>query len=111
MIDFCSYICNLFCVLFRVITGIRFIKVKQMFHLQAQEGILGPRGTIHESTRQWIEVPGYEFSFKNKTLKEGVDYHKLTYEARTIDIDSVLAPENTVVTGKIFLFLYFNHNI
>ncbi|XP_027850312.2 uncharacterized protein LOC114129706 isoform X2 [Aphis gossypii] len=86
----------------KVITGIRFIKVKQMFHLQAQEGVLGPRGTIHESTRQWIEVPGFEFSFKNKTLKDGVDYHKLTYEARTIDIDSVLAPENTVVTGVKF---------
>jgi len=75
-----------------------------MFHLQAQEGVLGPRGTIHEPSRQWIQVPGSDFSYKNKTLKDGVDYHTLTYEARTIDIDNVIAPENTVVTGKIFLF-------
>ncbi|XP_026816219.1 uncharacterized protein LOC113555852 isoform X2 [Rhopalosiphum maidis] len=86
----------------KVITGLRFIKVKQMFHLQAQEGVLSHRGTIHEPSRQWIQVPGSDFSYKNKTLKDGVDYHTLTYEARTIDIDNVIAPENTVVTGVKF---------
>lgn len=75
-----------------------------MFHLQAQEGELGPRGTISESSRQWLEVPGSEFSYKNKTLKDGVDYHTLTYESRIIDIDNVIAPDNTVVTGETFLF-------
>lgn len=90
------------CSLFRVITGVRFTKVKQMFHLQAQEGELGPRGAIIESSRRWIEVPGSEFSYRNKTLKDGVDYHTLTYEARIMDIDNVIAPENTVVTGEMF---------
>ncbi|XP_022176915.1 uncharacterized protein LOC111038214 isoform X1 [Myzus persicae] len=85
-----------------VITGVRFTKVKQMFHLQAQEGELGPRGAIIESSRRWIEVPGSEFSYRNKTLKDGVDYHTLTYEARIMDIDNVIAPENTVVTGLKF---------
>ncbi|XP_025191079.1 uncharacterized protein LOC112591459 isoform X2 [Melanaphis sacchari] len=86
----------------KVITGIKFVKVKQMFHLQAQEGELGPRGKIYESSRQWIQLPGFEFSPRNKTLKDGVDYHTLTYEARAIDIDNVIAPENTVVTGVKF---------
>lgn len=79
-----------------------------MFHLQVQEGELGPRGVIIESTRQWIDVPGSEFSYRNKTLKDGVDYHTLTYEARIIDIDNVIAPENMVVTGKIFLLSFYS---
>lgn len=70
-----------------------------MFHLQIQEGDLGPRGLIVESSRRWVKVPGPEFSFKNKTLKDGVDFHTLTYTARAIDLDEVYAPTNTVVTG------------
>lgn len=74
--------------------------MKQMFHLQVQEGELGPRGVINESSRQWVEVPGEEFTFRNKTLKEGVDYHVLSYTARDFDLDNVIAPPNTVITGK-----------
>lgn len=70
-----------------------------MFHLQVQEGDLGPRGQIVESSRHWVEVPGPEFSFNNKTLKNGVDYHTLTYTARALDLDEVFAPMDTVVTG------------
>lgn len=73
-----------------------------MFHLQVQEGELGPRGVINESSRQWVEVPGEEFSFKNKTLKEGVDYHQLTYTTRDFDLDNIIAPPNTLITGKTF---------
>lgn len=71
-----------------------------MFHLQVQEGELGPRGVINESSRQWVEIPDEKFTFKNKTLKEGVDYHLLTYTARDFDLDNVIAPANTVITGK-----------
>lgn len=71
-----------------------------MFHLQVQEGTLGPRGLINESSRQWVNIPGPEFSIMNKTLKEGVDYHTLTYTARAIDIDNVIAPDSMVITGE-----------
>lgn len=73
-----------------------------MFHLQAQEGVLHPRGLISESSRQWVDLPGPEFGFKNKTLKNGIDYHTLSYTDRAIDIDNILAPANMVITGKIF---------
>lgn len=77
-----------------------------MFHLQVQEGHLGVRGVINETTRHWVKVPGPEFSFKNSTLKDGVDYHKLKYTARTIDLDNVMAPENMVITGIEILYFY-----
>ncbi|VVC42301.1 Protein of unknown function DUF4803 [Cinara cedri] len=95
----------------KVVTGIRFTKVKQMFHLQVQEGDLGPRGLIIESSRQWVEVPGPEFSFKNRTLKEGVDFHTLTYTARALDLDDVHAPNDTVVTGVKFRMIGSHLNI
>lgn len=78
-----------------------------MFHLQVQEGILGPRGLINESSRQWVNTPGTEFSAKNTSLKEGVDYHTLTYTARAIDVDNVIAPNSMVITGKTVFSFYF----
>lgn len=93
--------------MFRVVTGVRFTKVKQMFHLQVEEGKLGPRGSINETTREWVSIPGPEFSFRNTSLKNGVDYHTLTYTDRSIDLDSVIAdnPKENVITGN-FFFLF-----
>lgn len=78
--------------------------MKQMFHLQVQEGELWPRATINEDSRQWVELPGNSFTFRNKTLKNGVDYHTLSYASRSIDLDNVIAPEKMVITGETFLF-------
>lgn len=77
--------------------------MKQMFHLQVEEAELGPRGQLKESSRQWVQLPGPEFTYKNHSLIEGVDYHTLTYTSRAIDTDNLNAPINTVITGKIFL--------
>jgi len=95
----------------RVVTGVRFIKVKQMFHLQVEEGKLGTRGSINESTRHWVPVPGPEFSFRNTSLKNGVDYHSLTYDKRSIDLDSVIAPKEMVITGKLIFLCMFLHKL
>lgn len=87
--------------------------MKHMFHLQVQEGELSPRGLISEFSRQWVDLPGPEFGFKNKTFKNGVDYHMLSYTDRAIDIDNVIAPENMVITGKTFYMciIYFMYSI
>lgn len=74
--------------------------MKHMFHLQVQEGELHPRGLISESSRQWVDLPGPDFGFKNKSLINGVDYHTLSYTDRAIDIDNILAPKNMAITGK-----------
>lgn len=89
---------------FRVVTGLKFTKVKQMFHLQIEEGELSSHGSIAKDSRQWVNVPGTEFSYKNKTLIDGVDYHTLTYTARAVDLDNIFAPENMVITGNNYFF-------
>lgn len=78
--------------------------MKQMFHLQVQEGELGPRAVINEDSRQWVELPGTDFTYRNKTLKQGVDYHTLTYASRSIDFDNIMAPKKMVITGETFFF-------
>lgn len=99
--------------IFRVVTGVRFIKIKQMIHLQVEEGELGSQGSFNESTRQWVNVPGYEFSYKNSSLRNNVDYHKLTYTERAVDLDNIIAPKNNLVTGKTFFLvcknIFYNH--
>ncbi|XP_050526498.1 uncharacterized protein LOC126897171 isoform X2 [Daktulosphaira vitifoliae] len=95
----------------KVVTGLRFHKIKQMFHLQVEEGIIGPHGSINESSRQWVDLPGPEFTYQNKTLLEGVDYHALSYTSRSIDLDNVMAPQNMVVTGVKFRMIGSHLNI
>ncbi|XP_050531458.1 uncharacterized protein LOC126900066 isoform X2 [Daktulosphaira vitifoliae] len=86
----------------KIVTGVKFNKVNNIFHLQVQEGILGPRGYINESSRSWVTLLRPEFIYNNSLPQEGVDFFKLSYFSRTIDIDNVMAPKTTVVTGVKF---------
>lgn len=77
-----------------------------MFHLQVEEGLLGPRGYIHELSRRWVDLPGPGFSYTNESLRDGVDYHTLSWTSRAIDLDNVVAPKNMIVTGKSYYSFY-----
>jgi len=94
-----------------IVTGLKFAKVKQMIHLQVEEAELGPRGQLNESSRRWVHLPGPEFSYKNHSLINGVDYHTLTYTARALDTDNVNGPLNTVITGLKFRMVGSHLNI
>ncbi|XP_043641072.1 uncharacterized protein LOC122611804 [Drosophila teissieri] len=85
----------------RIVTGLRFVKKNRIFHLQVQEGELLPRGAINETTLQWKPVDSYSTLDKNVT--DTVDYHKLSYESRSLDLGDVKAENNSaVVTGLRF---------
>ncbi|KMZ08681.1 uncharacterized protein LOC6740015 isoform X1 [Drosophila simulans] len=85
----------------RIVTGLRFVKQNRIFHLQIQEGELLPRGTVNQSTLEWKPVEKYNVF--DRHVKNGVDYHKLSYEKRTIDLDDVDTEDNSfVVTGVRF---------
>lgn len=43
-----------------------------------------------------------EFSITDADVKNGVDYHTLTYEKRSINLDTVVAPAGKIVTGVRF---------
>ncbi|XP_017130381.1 uncharacterized protein LOC108148045 isoform X2 [Drosophila elegans] len=84
----------------RVVTGVRFEKLNRVFHLLIQEGELQPFGVINETTLQWKPVDGY--SITDKDVQEGVDFHMLTYEKRSVDLDELKSENNSMVTGLRF---------
>lgn len=100
-----------FSFLYRVITGLRFLKKNRIFHLQIQEGQLLPRGAINESTLSWKPVDEYKIFDRN--VAKGIDYHTLSYESRSIDLDDIMkTDDNTfVVTGVRFRVLGAHLNL
>ncbi|XP_041979506.1 uncharacterized protein LOC121733355 isoform X3 [Aricia agestis] len=82
----------------KVVTGVRLVKHGQVFHLQVSEGHLGPRGNV--TPGGW--VPVQRFAITDKGVREGEDYHTLTYERRAIDLDELEAPVGRVLTGVRF---------
>lgn len=71
------------------------MKVGRMFHLKIHQGTLVERGFVEYSE----EVPVKAFDPSNSDVREGVDYHKLTYERRAIDLDELDSPSGYVLTG------------
>ncbi|KAH8317500.1 hypothetical protein KR074_007108, partial [Drosophila pseudoananassae] len=85
----------------RVVTGLRLVKSNRIFHLQIQEGELMPRGVINQSSLAWKPVEKYNIF--DRDVKKGVDYHTMSYESRSIDLDDVNTDDNSfVVTGVRF---------
>ncbi|XP_041566382.1 uncharacterized protein LOC108147772 isoform X2 [Drosophila elegans] len=84
----------------RVVTGVRFVKHNRVFHLQVQQGELLPLGVINQTTLQWKPVDEYKITDKN--VQEGSDYHMLSYEKRSVDLDELKSENNSVVTGLRF---------
>lgn len=81
----------------KVITGIKLKKINQIIHIQIQEGQLLPRGAINVSIVEWQPVDA--FSVMDSNAKSGVDYHKLVWEKRALDLDDLLPPQDHLLTG------------
>lgn len=95
---------NLIGVFFRVVTGLKFTKKNRIIHLQIQQGELAPKGNIKNGTVEWIPVDEYKITDRN--IYNGQDYHTLTSERRTMDLDNLIADDGYVVTGGFFAVLY-----
>uniref|UniRef100_U5EP73 Putative secreted protein n=1 Tax=Corethrella appendiculata TaxID=1370023 RepID=U5EP73_9DIPT len=93
----------------RVVTGIRFVKRNRIIHLQVQQGELLPRGMINLSTLEWVNVSDYRLLDRN--IRNDIDYHTLTRDSRTLDLDDITAPDSHVVTGVRFRLLGSNLNL
>jgi len=80
----------------KVVTGIRFVKMNGVIHMQIQEGTLGKYGHINGTSWQPVD------NFKTKDTVEGKDYMKMSYYKRAIDLDDLIAPPEHVITGVKF---------
>lgn len=88
----------------RVITGLRLMKSDSIIHIFAAERQLGFNGHINltESKDQNVWISDYNFVIKDTGVKEGEQYHKLTWRDRAIELDTIRAPKGEVVTGARF---------
>lgn len=88
----------------RIVTGVLFTKQNGVIHLAIAERTLLPYGqaeTTHSFYEPWKS--SYEFFHIDDTdIQENVDYVALTYENRSIDLNSVRVPQNYLVTGVRF---------
>jgi hypothetical protein len=69
-----------------------------VIHLQIQQAGLLPRGEINMTSVQWRPVDNYRIS--DSDVYNGKDYHTLSWEQRAIDLDDLLGPEGSVLTGR-----------
>lgn len=76
----------------------RFVKKNRIIHLQIQEGELISRANIDNTTLRWIPVDDYHVTDRNVLNKQ--DFHTLTWEERSLDLDDLIADDNHVVTGS-----------
>lgn len=98
-----SHIQFFLCVSIRVVTGIRFLKKNRIIHIFISERKLGPTGKIEageSNDEPWLS--DYNFLKEDAGVKEGVDYHELTWKNRIMEIDTIRAPKDEVVTGVRF---------
>jgi len=82
----------------RVITGVRFVKMNGVVHIQIQEAVLERYGHINQSSMSWQPVD----NFKVNDAVESKDYMKMTYYKRAMDLDDLTAPPEHVITGLKF---------
>lgn len=73
------------------------MKVKQVIHLQIEQGELLERGKIGNKT-EWKPVDAYS-PFDND-VTDKVDYLKLSWDLRAIDLDDLTAPPGHLLTGN-----------
>ena len=85
----------------RLITGVKFVKIGRVVHIQIQEGQALPRGVVNESTIDWQPIVPVEISHPDSP-EDGLGYATLNYEQRAVDLDDLVAPEGHVVTGLRF---------
>lgn len=84
-------------ICYRVVTGVRFKKVNQIIHIQIQQGELMPRGNIDKASVHWKSIE--EFNVLDSNIKNGIDYHTLSWEKRGLDLDDLVLDKNYLLTG------------
>lgn len=88
----------------RIVTGVRFVKINRIIHLQIKESELQKYGAVNASSTHW--VPPNKFTTLDKGIRDGIDYHTLEFDQREVDLDDLTAPAGHVVV-RIFLIEIF----
>lgn len=81
----------------RVISGVRLVKKNGIIHLTAVERTLLPGNKLNEATSN--VVSNSNFTVNDGNVSNGVDYFRLTYEYRTLNLDTIVGHRDQLLTG------------
>lgn len=99
--------------LLRIVTGVMLTKQNGIIHLAIAERTLLPYGQAETTSEYSFYEPwksSYEFfHVDDLDIEENVDYFTLTYENRSINLDMVMVPKGSLVTGVRFRITHAGH--
>ena len=79
----------------KILTGVRFVKKNRIIQIEIEQSSPLPEGVINETDRTWIENEAL-------SLAETEDIFEMSYESRSLDLDTLEAPKGHVITGLKF---------
>lgn len=84
----------------RVITGVSIRKHNRIFFWRISERPLINNGQINSTLPKFSEwKPANIFSINDLGVQDGLDYHTLNWQNRSINLDTLTAPPGKVITG------------
>lgn len=84
-------------------SGIALRKFQGVFHFVITDRELRPYATLDTSTPTWNSYSSVNyFHVHDSHVREGIDYHTLNWENRSINLDTVEVPAGKLVTGVRF---------
>ncbi|XP_055324712.1 uncharacterized protein LOC129579091 isoform X2 [Sitodiplosis mosellana] len=87
----------------KVVTGIRFFKKNRIIHIFISERRILPHGKIEEINSNEITWTGdYDWVIEDANVEADIDYHRLSWNSRAIELDTIRAKPDEVVTGARF---------
>jgi len=94
----------------KVITGVAIRKLNGMFQWSITDNKLLMNGQIQQDAKPIWKTTS-EFRITDSKVKDGIDYHTLTYERRGINLDTLEVPYGTAITGIRFQIHNGNLNL
>lgn len=84
-------------------TGIRFFKKGRIIHIFISERKIGKYFKIEEThSNETTWIGDYNWVIEDSNIDVGSDYHRLTWNSRAIELDTLRAKPDEVVTGARF---------
>ncbi|KAG4074552.1 hypothetical protein HA402_005617 [Bradysia odoriphaga] len=85
-----------------IISGISIVKRNGIFSFTISQSKLVSRGRV-ERLNPGVNVIFSDFSRSDAGIVEGVDYHTLSWQNRSVNLDTIILPRGSVVTGVRFV--------
>ncbi|XP_031627540.1 uncharacterized protein LOC116343553 [Contarinia nasturtii] len=84
----------------KVISGIRIMKKNGIIHLEASERTLLPKNELDPNTKSIVS--NNNFTINDPNVVENTDYFTMTYDNRILNLDTIVAKGDEIVTGVRF---------